>query len=76
MHPLIAMTPEKLCLGTLHAHTWIRDGKFGKRYERAKKPIEEKESQRWIDGYRETCKLQKRECSINCVSIGLSQLKI
>src|SRR5207249_1238535 len=40
---------------TLRAHTWIRDGKFGKRYERAQKPIEEKESQRWIDGYRETC---------------------
>jgi hypothetical protein len=60
LHPLLAMTPEKLCLGTLHTHTWIRDNKFGKRYERAKKPIEEKESQRWIDGYRETCNIQKQ----------------
>src|SRR3990167_1434074 len=25
LHPLLAMTPEKLCLGTLHVHTWIRD---------------------------------------------------
>jgi hypothetical protein len=59
LHPLLAITPEKLCLGTLRMHTWVRDGKFGKRYERARKPIEEKESQRWIDGYRETCCLQK-----------------
>lgn len=42
-----------------HLYTWIRDGKFGKRYERAKKPIEEKESYRWIQGYRETCNTQK-----------------
>jgi hypothetical protein len=54
------MTPEKLCLGTLHTHTWVRDNQFGKRYERAKKPIDEKESQRWIDGYRETCNVQKQ----------------
>ena len=59
LHPLVAMTPEKLCLGTLRAHSWIRDGLFGKRYEHAKKPIQEKESQRWIDGYQETSRLQK-----------------
>lgn len=59
IHPLLAMTPEKLCLGTLRLHSWIRDAGFGKRKEHAKKPIEEKESQRWINGYRETCRLQE-----------------
>lgn len=59
LHPLLAVTPEKLCLGTLRLHTWVRDGKFGKRYERANKPIEEKESHRWIEGYRETNRLQQ-----------------
>jgi hypothetical protein len=59
LHPLVAITPEKLCLGTLHLHGWIRDAKFGKRKEHAKKPIEEKESYRWIEGYRETNCLQQ-----------------
>lgn len=59
LHPLLAITPEKLCLGTLHLHTWIRDEKFGKRYGRITKPIEEKESYRWIEGYRETSRLQQ-----------------
>ncbi|NBV29204.1 IS4 family transposase [bacterium] len=59
LHPLVAITPEKLCLGTLHLHSWIRDGKFGKRKEHSKKPIEEKESYRWIEGYRETSRLQQ-----------------
>ena len=59
LHPLLAITPEKLCLGTVHLHSWIRDGKFGKRKEHYKKPIEEKESYRWIEGCRETNRLQQ-----------------
>ena len=58
-HPQIAVTPEQLCLGALRMHTWIRDGEFGKRKNHHTKPIEEKESQRWIDGYWKTCELQK-----------------
>lgn len=70
LHPLLAMTPEKLCLGTLHMHTWVRDGKFGKRHERAKKPIEEKESYRWIEGYRETCGFQRSMTQTSLVYVA------
>lgn len=59
LHPLVAITPEKLCLGTLHLHSWIRDKKLNKHREYTKKPIEEKESYRWIEGYHETNRLQQ-----------------
>ena len=48
MHPLLAVTPERLCQRLLHAETWARDPALGKRKERAKKPIEDKESMRWL----------------------------
>jgi hypothetical protein len=51
LHPSIAFTPEGVCLGTLHAKIWARDlGTFGTSRETVKsKPIEEKESYRWLE---------------------------
>lgn len=58
LHPTIAVTPERLCLGTIHTTMWARDLKtFGKKVDRKKKPIEEKESMRWLDSFRETKKI-------------------
>lgn len=53
LHPSIAFTPEGVCLGTLHAKIWARDiESFGtSRATAKKKPIEEKESYRWIEGW-------------------------
>lgn len=50
LHPSLAMTPERLCLGVVDIQTWTRD-KLGKSALRNKKPIEEKETYRWIKGY-------------------------
>lgn len=50
LHPSIAVTPEKLCLGVVDAQIWSRE-KIGIKEQRKEKPIEEKESYRWLKGY-------------------------
>lgn len=56
VHPLLAFTPDRLPLGTVHLDVWERDPKdFGKRRTRKARPIEAKESRRWPEGYRHAC---------------------
>lgn len=47
LHPLVAFSPEGVCLGTLHWRSWARDPALGKRKGRSAPPIEQKESRRW-----------------------------
>ncbi|MEM7495539.1 MAG: IS4 family transposase [Myxococcota bacterium] len=59
-HPLVAFTPNKLCLGVLDCKVWSRPPQdYGKKHQRSKKPLQEKESFRWIQTYRHTNQLQK-----------------
>lgn len=50
LHPSIAITPERSCLGVIDMQTWTRE-EFGVRGKRKNKPIEQKESYCWIKGY-------------------------
>jgi hypothetical protein len=50
LHPCIAITPSRCCLGVVDIQTWTRD-ELNSREKRKDKPIEEKESYRWIKGY-------------------------
>jgi hypothetical protein len=51
LHSLLAISPRGVPLGVLRQFTWTRPlEELGKRHQRRKKPIEEKESQRWLDG--------------------------
>ena len=62
IHPTLAVTPERLCLGVLDQWSWARDPEDhgGKnRQHRLQRPIEEKESFRWIEGYRRICDWQR-----------------
>lgn len=52
IHPLLAMTPEGLCLGVLDLWRWVRDaddhsGKHRKDW--LFRPLEQKESLRWVE---------------------------
>jgi hypothetical protein len=47
LHPLVAFSPEGVCLGTLNWQSWARDPAFGLRQTRSQRPIEQKESQCW-----------------------------
>jgi Transposase Tn5 dimerisation domain/Transposase DNA-binding len=61
IHPTLAVTPERLCLGVLDQWTWARDVEEhgGKdRQHRLNRSLEEKESFRWVEGYRRVCDLQ------------------
>jgi len=57
LHPTIAFTPEKICLGVIKADYWQRHQK-SPRNERRNKGIDEKESGVWIQSYQESCALQ------------------
>lgn len=50
LHSMIAVTPEGLNLGVVNAHYWHRK-EIGKAADSVNKPIEEKESYRWLQGY-------------------------
>ncbi len=61
-HSSVAFTPEKLCLGVLDVEFFDRsEDSLGKTTDRRTDPIEEKESYRWLEGYRRCCELAK-EC--------------
>jgi hypothetical protein len=53
IHPTIAVTPERLCLGITHLHYWNRKEIKKKTHDQkaidAKRTIEEKESVRWLE---------------------------
>lgn len=55
LHPLMGFTPDGTPLGTAYAEVWARDDKppaVKSRDKRKHTPIEEKESMRWVDGFR------------------------
>jgi hypothetical protein len=71
LHPTLAVTPERLCLGVLDTFVWARTEEgYGKSDARKKKSIEEKESIRWIDGYRNVCRISAELANTQCVYIA------
>jgi hypothetical protein len=61
MHDTMAFTSEGTPLGLLNVQCWARDpAKAGSRHGRHQKPIEEKESIKWLDSYRDVCEVQAR----------------
>ncbi|HHS2902590.1 IS4-like element ISLpn6 family transposase, partial [Legionella pneumophila] len=50
LHPSIAFTPERVCLGVVEMQHWIRK-EIGTRNSRKGKSIEEKETYCWLKGY-------------------------
>lgn len=81
LHPLVAFTPDGTPLGTCWASMWTRDEPPEETPEQKSKrrkatPIEEKESQRWIDGVREACKVASQVPTVKCVCIADSEADI
>jgi hypothetical protein len=59
LHPSVAFTPARVNLGVLHHQFWQRpEEPVG--HLRAQRPIEEKESYRWLGGYAVACAVQRR----------------
>lgn len=59
LHDTLAFTPRGTPLGLLNVQCWARDG-IGSRHKRHHKPIEQKESWKWVESYHAVSAVQKR----------------
>jgi hypothetical protein len=59
VHDTLAFTPQGTPLGLLHVQCWAREG-MGHRQQRYQKPIEEKESYKWLESYQAVSAVQAR----------------
>jgi hypothetical protein len=77
-HVQLAVTPGGIPLGLVGGRTWWRDAEtFGESVETRKhKPIEEKESRRWVEGYRRCCVLARSTPQTVVVSVADSEADI
>jgi hypothetical protein len=67
-HPLLAFTPKGLPLGLVASHIWARDPEaHGQAKTSWRRPIEQKESARWLEGYREASRLASRLGAVTSV---------
>lgn len=71
LHSLYVVSEEGLPLGLLDTTIIIRDDEtFGTAATRKQRPIEEKESHRWVEGYRKALELARRlpDCEVFAIS--------
>jgi hypothetical protein len=70
-HVQLAVTPERLPLGVIGAMTWGRDpADYRKNGRRKREPIEQKESYRWLLGYRRACAVAAAVPGTQVISIS------
>lgn len=73
-HVVLAVTPERLALGLVSSHTWARDpAHFRQRRQRKGKPIEQKESYRWLQGYRRACAVAAQAPQTQVIALSDSE---
>lgn len=76
-HTSLAVTPERLCLGVVGEEQFDRAPEsLGKTNERVNWPIEDKESFRWLSGYRLASRLAKECPNTQIVSVADSEADI
>jgi len=74
LHLLHAFAPDGTPLGTLSAETWARQETPAA--DRKHRPIEAKESQRWVDGLRQVCVEASRAPQTHFVCVADSEADI
>lgn len=70
IHPSLIITEEGIPLGILATSNYTREEKGLSKKHRNSLPIEEKESYRWLQGYREACQLSEQLPGVKIVSIA------
>jgi hypothetical protein len=71
VHTTVAFSPERVPLGLIQQQTWIRpDEELGKGGKRRKKPIEEKESFKWLDSLQAVERLRQDLGDVELISVG------
>ena len=85
-HAMLALTPEHIPLGVIDAHIWARDVDEFRAYQKEKerdprarekkkreRPIEEKESLRWLAGYWRGCEVAEQVPETTIVVVSDSE---
>lgn len=71
VHTTLAVTTERVPLGIIQQQVWTRPvEEFGKKHSRKQRPIEDKESYKWLSSLQETAKLQQQLPDTQIVSVG------
>lgn len=71
VHDTMAFTEKGVPLGLIDVQTWERDpAQYGKKSKRAKVPIEEKESYKWLKSYQALIPIQSKAKGTRIVSVG------
>ena len=71
VHQSVAFSPEGLPLGVLSQQIWARDpGQRGQRHTRRARPIEDKESHKWLRGLEAAAALKASGFEGHVVSVG------
>ena len=87
LHPLMGFTPDGTPLGTVYAEVWTRDdeptravskavSKAERDLERKHTPIEDKESFRWVDTYRQASEVAEELPQTQFVCVADSEADI
>src|SRR3954469_13228453 len=70
-HSQLVVTPERLPLGLWNTLIYAReDSNHGKSAQRKSQPIEEKETMRWLEGYRQACVLAEEVPGCQVLSVS------
>jgi hypothetical protein len=71
LHSTLAFNLDGTPLGLLDVQCWARDGaNFGKKHQRKQRPIEEKESAKWLHSFRRVTEVQRQAPATQVVSVG------
>jgi hypothetical protein len=71
LHDTMAFSLEGTPLGLLDVQCWARDaGEFGKHHQRKQRPIEQKESFKWLKSFQQTAEAQRHCPDTTLVSVG------
>jgi len=71
VHDTLAFTPAGVPLGLLDVQVWARDrAEFGKKHTRRKRPIEQKESYKWLASFQAAAQAQRLCPNTRVVSVG------
>ena len=81
-HAMLAVTPDRVPLGVLGSKIWARDwdefwenqrNKESRERRKKQKAIEEKESVRWLEGYRQGCEIAAQVSETTLVVVSDSE---
>lgn len=71
VHDTMAFSVEGTPLGLVDVQCWARNGdEFGKKHQRKQRPIEQKESYKWLESYRKASEIQQHCPNTTLVSVG------